>query len=73
MRELHINKQSKRFLDNLLYSNKKIANKISFLIEDLRINPLLPGSKQLVGYKELYRLRVEDYRLVYQFDQSKIY
>ena len=37
------------------------------------MNQLPKSSKKLTGYKELYRIRIDKYRIVYQFDDSIVH
>lgn len=46
--------------------------RIAKTIDKLSNNPFPPGFKKLSGQKDLYRLRVGDYRVVYQFSAGKL-
>lgn len=51
-----------------------IIKKIYFLVESLKSDQVIPNTKALTGYKELYRTRIGDYRVVYLKDtQIKIF
>ncbi|HLD57855.1 MAG TPA: type II toxin-antitoxin system RelE/ParE family toxin [archaeon] len=53
-------------IDNVL------AQRILKKIEDLRINPFPQEVKMIEGYAEkTYRVRVGDYRILYEVDQNK--
>ncbi len=73
MRFLEIYKQPQRFLNTIVDKNYLLAEKIIESLEALTIDPLPHSSKKLVGYKDLYRVRVEKYRVVYRFDNKAIH
>lgn len=70
MRKLDIYKQAKEELESLQKSDKKLLSQIIVEIENLEQNPLPPNSKKLAGYKNLYRIRVRKYRIIYKFDEK---
>ncbi len=45
-------------------------DKIYETIESLENNPRKPGSQKLRGYKNRYRIRRGDYRIIYTIDDS---
>lgn len=47
-----------------------IAERVLEKIETLEFNARPAGSKKLSGSKDLYRLRVGDYRVVYKIDDN---
>ena len=47
-----------------------IAERVLEKIEKLELNARPAGSKKLSGSKDLYRLRVGDYRVVYKIDDN---
>jgi mRNA interferase RelE/StbE len=49
---------------------KRYINKIIGEIEALRNNPFPTNSKKLVKSEKSYRLRVGDYRIIYQVDNA---
>ena len=52
--------------------DKVLAERIIKQIEELRTNPFPQGTMMVEGYKEkVYRVRVGDYRILYEVDQSK--
>ena len=53
-------------LDDALFA--RIDRKIMALAE----NPRPPGCKKLKGYKDQWRIRVGDYRVVYTVDDQKL-
>ncbi len=44
--------------------------RVAVVIDGLRDNPRPSGVRKLVGYKRLYRVRVGQYRVVYQIDDK---
>jgi mRNA interferase RelE/StbE len=47
-----------------------VAARILKKVEALSKNPRPVGSKKLIGAKDLWRLRVGDYRVVYKIDEA---
>ena len=41
-------------------------------VEDLKKNPYPPGSKKLTGSEKTYRIRVRDYRIIYEVESDKL-
>lgn len=41
-------------------------------MESLAVNPRPHGTKKLVGLDQLFRVRVGDYRIVYQIQDDKL-
>ncbi len=72
MRYLDIYKQPKKFLNDAVKTNKDLVIKILSSIENLRENPLPSSAKKLVGHKDLYRIRIGKYRIVYSFDKLEL-
>ncbi|MDJ0899079.1 MAG: type II toxin-antitoxin system RelE/ParE family toxin [Xenococcus sp. MO_188.B8] len=50
--------------------DKQIIPRILQAIENLADNPYLSGSKKLIGSDSIYRIRVGDYRIVYNIKSS---
>lgn len=48
----------------------KTANRIAKAIDKLGLEPRPPGSVKLVGFDSEYRIRVGDYRVIYQIHDS---
>ena len=48
----------------------KIAEKIEIALLKLEENSRPAGSKQLSGFKDLYRLRIGDYRAIYSIEEE---
>ena len=51
---------------------KDLLKRIRKVIDDLAINPIPAGSKKLVGYDNLYRMRVGDWRISYAVEQDRL-
>ena len=47
----------------------KIIEKIVTVLKSLEENPRPVGCKKLKGYKNFWRVRVEDYRLIYAIEE----
>jgi mRNA interferase RelE/StbE len=58
----------KVFLDLERDTQKRIIKKL----EALAVNPLPSSVVKLQGYEKLYRLRVGDYRVVYELHNDKL-
>lgn len=54
----------------LLELPKEILRKIDTKIQQLKENPRPPGIKKLAGKIEGWRMRVGDYRILYQIDDE---
>lgn len=52
--------------------SKPIAKKISDAISHLSENPRPPGCKKLQGYKNEYRIRIGDIRILYTIEDEII-
>jgi len=59
---------SNRAAKFLKKSNGTLVNRIIEKIEKLRENPFIPDTKKIVGSKGLFRVRVGDYRILYEVD-----
>jgi len=59
---IDIKSSARRELENL--SDSLIARLIP-KIEGMAVNPRSPGCKKLIGFKDSWRIRVGDYRVVY--------
>ena len=57
---------SKRARRELGALPEPIRNRIDARIRALRANPRPPGHQRLAGFADLYRIRVGDYRIIYQ-------
>ena len=50
--------------------DKRVVLRILQVVEKLSENPLKSGSKKLVGSDSIYRIRVGDYRIIYNIESS---
>ena len=73
MREILFSKQADKFLEKLNKSDKNLARQFAEEISFLQKNPLHNSTKKLVRSNNLYRVRVAKYRMIYRFDEEKIY
>ena len=46
----------------------KHVSRIIEVVESLSVNPFPPDCRKLRGVKQIYRIRVGDYRVIYQVD-----
>jgi len=60
----------KRVLKDLDRLPKPDLIRVDKTIQLLAQNPLPPGSKKLVGERNLYRVRQGDYRIIYTVDHK---
>lgn len=51
---------------------KKIQLKIAAVIFSLEIDPQPYGTKKLTGYDSCYRIRVGNYRIIYEIDGKQV-
>lgn len=62
-------RQARKFI---LSAEKILAKRLTNKIEELLLKPVLHDTKAVQGYKEkLFRVRVGDYRILYEIDYSK--
>ncbi len=52
--------------------SRQIQSKVEKKIQNLAENPLPSGVKKLIGEKNLYRICVGDYRIVYTIERGKL-
>ena len=57
-------------LKQIKKSNPKIIDLILLKINELRKNPFSNNPKKLKSYNNLYRIKVNNYRIVYEFDNQ---
>jgi mRNA interferase RelE/StbE len=51
---------------------RDLAARITKAIDGLRTNPQPVGCKHLVGYGQLYRVRVGDWRIIYEVQDRQL-
>lgn len=71
MLEIKFSNYSKKFIKKNK-SNPSLSKKIAEAIKFLTLNPLPSGAKKLVGYP-FYRIKIENHRIVYKYDQKFLY
>ncbi len=54
----------------LLKLPKQIGFKIIHLIEDLAANPFLQNTRKMKGFENIYRLRFQNYRIIYRVEKE---
>ncbi len=54
----------------LLRLQPQMAKRIDTAISNLRENPFPPGSRKLVGDEQSHRIRIGDFRLIYEVRES---
>lgn len=52
--------------------DKQIARRISRAVSALGTNPRPAGCRRLVGYDELWRIRVGNYRVIYTIQDTEL-
>ena len=52
--------------------DKQTINRILLAVENLTENPLRSGGKKLVGSDSIYRIRVGDYRIIYNIESCTL-
>ena len=65
---IELSRAAKKFLDGL--RDAKLSRRFSKVIQSLAENPRPPDSLKLQGNEELYRVRVGDYRIIYQIQDA---
>ena len=51
---------------------RRLLQRVERTIEGLAENPRPPGCKRLVGHRDLYRVRVEDWRIIYALEDDRL-
>jgi len=67
---LVIQRAASRFLNALL--DNKLKSRINDSIALLADNPRHPQCKKMAGFANLYRIRVGDYRVIYEINDGTI-
>ena len=49
-----------------------MARRIVKAVDDLTADPRPPGARGLVGYSDLWRIRVGDYRVIYSIHDTVV-
>ena len=61
---IEIDRDTQKWLARL--TDKKLRGRLVLAIEGLSLNPRPSGVKKLKGFEQRYRVRVGDYRIVYE-------
>lgn len=69
-RKLNLTKKVSEFLSDL--AAKQAKQQLDAILKLLK-NPRPHDSKELHGYKDLFRLDVGEYRLIYRYDDDTIF
>lgn len=51
---------------------RPIQRRVGFVIDRLEKTPRPPGAKPLAGHENLYRIRIGEYRLIYEIRNREI-
>lgn len=73
MRNIILERQASRQLTSLQKQDKTLAKRIALKLKELQVNPINQDSKTLVNTKDLRRVRVGKYRIIYKFDEVNLY
>jgi mRNA interferase RelE/StbE len=68
MHRILLRPAAQRFLRKL--RDKTLATRLVAAIRGLATDPRPPGCEKLVGVEDLYRIRVGDYRIIYQIQTA---
>ena len=68
MYTLSINKSAEKQLDDL---EDSLFHRIDSAIIKLAANPRPSGCKKLKSYRDIWRIRIGTYRVIYQVDESQ--
>jgi mRNA interferase RelE/StbE len=68
MHRILLRPAAQRFLRKL--RDKTLAARLVAAIRGLATDPRPPGCEKLVGVEDLYRIRVRDYRIIYQIQTA---
>jgi mRNA interferase RelE/StbE len=68
MHRILLRPAAQRFLRKL--RDKTLATRLVAAIRGLATDPRPPGCEKLVGVEDLYRIRVRDYRIIYQIQTA---
>ena len=69
MYKVILSRSAERFLNGL---SGKDYSFVSAAVSSLAVNPYQPGCKKLKGYKEMFRIRAGNYRILYQINGDKL-
>jgi mRNA interferase RelE/StbE len=67
--QINISRRAERAMRRL---SKNVARRIRRAIDSLAVSPRPPGCTKLVGYDNLYRIRVGDWRVSYAVEDAEL-
>ena len=67
--EIKIHRKAKKTLNRL---HGEILGRLRQAISALAENPRPSGSKKMIGHKDIYRIRVGDWRIVYKIENGEL-
>ncbi|WKJ90931.1 type II toxin-antitoxin system RelE/ParE family toxin [Methylomonas montana] len=73
MRQIDFTKSAEKSLRKLAESDQRIARQIKVKLLALLQEPQPQESLKMVGNPEYLRVRVGKYRIIYRFDDAKLY
>jgi mRNA interferase RelE/StbE len=73
MRQLDFTKSAERSLRKLAASDQRVAKTIKIKLLALMHDPQPPDALKMVGNPEYLRIRVGKYRIIYRYDDDKLY
>ena len=61
-----------RAVKELTKLDRQVARRIATATERLGADPRPPGSRDLAGYPDLWRIRIGDYRVIYTIKDAEL-
>jgi mRNA interferase RelE/StbE len=68
--EIELANAARKFLLGL--KDQRLRDRLETAIDALSLNPFHPGTIKMAGGSELYRVRVGDYRVIYEVNQGRL-
>ena len=68
--EIELSKQARKFLLSVM--DARLRSRLEAEIDALKENPIATGAKKLKGADALYRVRMGDYRIIYEVNQGQL-
>lgn len=72
MLQVQLSSYSEKFIKKNQVTNSTLIRKLGLAIKELANNPLSHDCKKLTGYP-FYRIRVNNYRIIYRYDKTTLY
>lgn len=73
MRQIDFTKSAEKSLRRLAQSDQRIAKTIKAKLLELLQEPRPLDSLKIVGYPEYLRIRTGKYRIIYRYDDERLY